>query len=469
MLIIPQLGAAAVGEEQLKKLEGLIRDDKIDEAISRLDDLIKLNPEDPKLREMRDNLVESRKITSNLSKAMPPAARLDLEALLLLAQNADSAPDQKERKKLMLQFLGKSAAFANEYPDQKLWLLRAAAALELGRSKVAWEAGQRMIGLRAMESEDPKVREVMAALRLKGWLNNAPPQGPAIGERWENSLGMQFVPVGEVLFCIWETRVQDFSQFVEATKTKVGGDWKKPGFSQGSTHPVVHVSWNHAKAFCSWLTEKEQKQTILVEAQHYRLPTDAEWSDAVGLEINPDISVNNRSDKIRNVYPWGSTWPPPRDAGNYKWSLRVDQYDRTSPVGSFPANDHGIYDLGGNVWEWCEDSYYANLANPFAAFGQPPGPVMRGASWAYSSSDALLSSSIRHDQPSAHHNDVGFRVVVAFDSHGSIATTGTSGHQDSKFKLGTCCAKAKAAGMTCKHKCCVAATSAGRVCAKCNP
>ena len=118
---------------------------------------------------------------------------------------------------------------------------------------------------------------------------------------WQNSLGMKFVPVPgtQVLFCIWDTQVQDYSAFVDATGNdttggmwslgqdgwkQLGATWKEPGFSQGPTHPVVGVSWYDATAFCAWLTARERRSGVLPAGASYRLPTDREWSIAVGLD-----------------------------------------------------------------------------------------------------------------------------------------------------------------------------------------
>ena len=120
-----------------------------------------------------------------------------------------------------------------------------------------------------------------------------------------NTLGMRFVPVpitggptagqGElapghqpplvpgaatsVLFSVWDTRVQDYAEFVKETKR----EWPKPEFQQGPTHPAVMVSWDDATAFCAWLTERERKAGKLGANERYRLPSDHEWSCAVGL------------------------------------------------------------------------------------------------------------------------------------------------------------------------------------------
>ena len=103
-----------------------------------------------------------------------------------------------------------------------------------------------------------------------------------------NTLGMKFVPVPgtDVQFCIWETRVKDYAAYA-AANAGVDGSWKNPfpglKFKQADTHPVVEVSWEDAVAFCEWLTKKEMATGKIKTGQRYRLPTDAEWSVAVGL------------------------------------------------------------------------------------------------------------------------------------------------------------------------------------------
>lgn len=230
---------------------------------------------------------------------------------------------------------------------------------------------------------------------------------------WANSLGMRFVPVPgtEVMFSIWDTRVQDYQAYAEAN-SGVDGSWKKGSLgeeavSDGPTHPVTMVSWDDAKAFCAWLSHKEGKT--------YRLPTDAEWIVAVGLENESGNTPSDKNSKIQGVYPWGTSWPPPVGAGNYAdstakgrfttWEVVEgynDGYATTSPVGSFAANRYGLYDMGGNVRQWCEDW----------SDGRQRCRVLRGASWMWHGPDNLLSSYRDYRRPVARLLDVGFRCVL---------------------------------------------------------
>jgi formylglycine-generating enzyme required for sulfatase activity len=257
---------------------------------------------------------------------------------------------------------------------------------------------------------------------------------------WENTLGMKFVPVTgtHVLFSVWDTRVQDFEASVKSSGydatggmhslgkdgwKQVGATWKEPGFSQGLTHPVVGVSWNDAVEFCKWLTKRERSAGNLPQDREYRLPRDEEWSTAVGLKDEVGSTPEEKSGKIE-LYPWDNAqkrdrrWPPPTGAGNYAgaestnedWPSRFqviegynDGYPRTSPVGSFGDNFCGLYDMGGNVWQWCEDWYNA----------QRSYRVLRGASW-YSQNSTNLAASFRDDNtPEARNSGIGFRCVVA--------------------------------------------------------
>ncbi|MBM3859510.1 MAG: formylglycine-generating enzyme family protein [Verrucomicrobia bacterium] len=251
---------------------------------------------------------------------------------------------------------------------------------------------------------------------------------------WENSLGMRFVPVKdtEVLFCIWLTRVQDFTTFVRITghDAKAGmysltpdgikqgvNTWDSPGFQQGLTHPVSGVNWEDAQAFCKWLTKQERDAGRLPSGYEYRLPKDAEWSAAVGLPSEFGKTPKEKHRRIRGIYPWGMEWPPPIGAGNFSGTeskvdmpadreiIRnyTDPHPRTSTVGSYVANPLGLYDMSGNLWEWCEDIFTPN----------EPYRVLRGGAWNTHDGDDLLSSSRNHVMPGIRAAGNGFRCVLA--------------------------------------------------------
>ncbi|GDY23954.1 hypothetical protein LBMAG56_53010 [Verrucomicrobiota bacterium] len=221
---------------------------------------------------------------------------------------------------------------------------------------------------------------------------------------WENSLGMRFVPVAgtEVLFSVWETRVQDYAAFAQA-QGGVDSQWRNPGFTQANTHPVVKVNWDDAQMFARWLTDKERREGKIPAAASYRLPQDWEWSVAVDLDEPRSGTPQDKDERILGVYPWGTQWPPPRGAGNYEQWLRVDDYEYTSPVGSFAENRFGLNDMGGNVYQWCEDFYNGTSGNGF----------LRGSSWKTFYLPRHLLSSNRYSIEHGYRSDTfGFRCVL---------------------------------------------------------
>jgi serine/threonine protein kinase len=244
-----------------------------------------------------------------------------------------------------------------------------------------------------------------------------------------NTLGMQFVPVPitggptdkqPILFCVWETRVQDYEVFATETKR----EWKKPDFEQRPLNPAVNVSWDDAQAFCTWLTEREHKSNALAANQTYRLPTDHEWSCAIGIGAQEDAAKApaDKNGKLLDVFPWGTTWPPTKGAGNYAGeellpmlaNIKVPKIQNviqgyqdnditTSSVSAYPLNHSKIYDLGGNAREWCEDWFDS----------RKEGRVLRGASWSHADRNSLLSSTRQRGNQVHTDPSYGFRVVLA--------------------------------------------------------
>jgi formylglycine-generating enzyme required for sulfatase activity/serine/threonine protein kinase len=226
----------------------------------------------------------------------------------------------------------------------------------------------------------------------------------------ENTLGMRFVPVGSVQFSIYETRVRDYSVFIRETG-HAKARWRNPGFDQTPDHPVVMVSWTDAMSFCKWLTDREHLSGDLPAEEYYRLPTDAEWSFAAGLSNEKGQTPELRDLGVQDRFPWGTTWPPPKGAGNYTGKetgsdVAIAGYDDgfpyTAPAGSYAPNEKGLHDMGGNVWEWCLDTW--NL--------KTRSRVLRGASWFQGSLHLSLLSSCRvHSMPDRESDSYGFRVV----------------------------------------------------------
>ncbi|MEQ1862846.1 MAG: SUMF1/EgtB/PvdO family nonheme iron enzyme, partial [Chthoniobacteraceae bacterium] len=228
-----------------------------------------------------------------------------------------------------------------------------------------------------------------------------------------NSLGIPLVPLpgSDIRMGVWPARVRDFAAFAKATNLR-STRWQQPGFDQGQDQPVVNVTWEEAAAFCKWLTQVEQESGALGESLHYRLPTDLEWSLAVGLGPEQGETPEQRDLGVTGVYPWGTQWPPPVGAGNYagqelESETAIKNYDDgfawTSPVGSFPPNQFGLYDMGGNVWQWVEDWWNKEKKDK----------VARGASWYNGSVRLSLLSSCRvHTPPNDSRDNYGFRIVL---------------------------------------------------------
>ncbi|RQV94580.1 hypothetical protein EH221_07275 [bacterium] len=171
-------------------------------------------------------------------------------------------------------------------------------------------------------------------------------------------------------------------------------------------HPVIHVSWNDADAYCNWLSNKTGAK--------YRLPTEAEWEYAA------------RSRGKNYKYAWGNFDPEGRKGGNIAdesskralgwsdiWKGYDDGYVLTAPVGSFEPNELGLYDMTGNVWEWCWDWYgrYSSSSQT-----NPTGPssgtyrVLRGGSW--NNAPINMRCTNRNiNLPGNRDNSNGFRFV----------------------------------------------------------
>jgi formylglycine-generating enzyme len=201
--------------------------------------------------------------------------------------------------------------------------------------------------------------------------------------------------------------VAQYRKFCAATQRDMPA---APSWGWDDSYPVVNVSWEDAKAYCQWAGG--------------RLPYEAEWEYAAR---GGNTGLNGRA---RTVFVWGDDYPRRKVAnladtsfkrakayhpGYYLFEQYDDGYTYASPVGAFPPNGFGLYDMAGNVLQWCEDwydkDYYRN--SPAA---NPRGPsrgelrVLRGG--AFDTIPAITRVSRRlGNRPDIQHDEKGFRCV----------------------------------------------------------
>ena len=189
-----------------------------------------------------------------------------------------------------------------------------------------------------------------------------------------------------------------------------GTNWRDPGFTQSDSHPVVCVSFHDALAFSRWLSDRE--------GGTYRLPTEAEWEFACragsltafawGDDVFDEMPRTNAADKA-----WTDQFP---EAVGFRWR---DECVFTSSVGRFPANAWGLFDMHGNVAEWCLDHYVSygveavvDAVDPEAmSTGDPAPRVMRGGSFAATPAQCRVAHRDA-GPPGSSFVTVGFRIVM---------------------------------------------------------
>lgn len=223
-----------------------------------------------------------------------------------------------------------------------------------------------------------------------------------------------------------ELSFYEFDLFCAATKRHKSSD---NGWGRGS-RPVIDITWYDAVAYCNWRSRKENLQAVYeFDSEHatkvfcnwaangYRLPTEAEWAFAAG------------NGEKNTLYSWGNAAPGKQGGGNVAdemtradfpdWQIfegYSDGFAFTAPTGAFKPNDFGLYDMGGNVWEWCWDTYKEDYChtqkNKKAIKGDESGMdrVLRGGSWGSFPEDCQLSRRF-HNQPGTRNYSIGFRLA----------------------------------------------------------
>jgi formylglycine-generating enzyme required for sulfatase activity len=184
--------------------------------------------------------------------------------------------------------------------------------------------------------------------------------------------------------------------------------WRNTGFAQDDTHPVVNVSWNDALAFCQWLSAREKRE--------YRLPTEAEWEYACR---DGSATAYQNSDEPEALVHMGNVADGVGKAKFATWNAIAgnDGYVFTAPVGRFADNSLGLFDMHGNVWEWCSDWYLSDYYKKSPSV-DPHGPasgsnrVTKGGSWGSAASYSRAAYR-RPLGPSYRDYGLGFRVAVS--------------------------------------------------------
>ncbi|MEM7262012.1 MAG: formylglycine-generating enzyme family protein [Planctomycetota bacterium] len=239
-----------------------------------------------------------------------------------------------------------------------------------------------------------------------------------------------------------EVTVGQFAAFVEATgyvteaeRDPKGGwrfvrrngtteqsrevNWRSPGYPQAPDHPVVQVSWVDAEAFCAWLSAEDGRK--------YRLPTEAEWEFACRGETSSPYSFGaDPSDLPLYANTADATLRPVFPAVNWNTD-DSDGHAFTAPVGQFRENPRGLFDMHGNVWEWCADWHQDGYesADPRV---DPTGPeegrirAIRGGGW-YDPPERCRSATRAWFEPVFRYCQLsGFRVVHEGDEDPSSTT-----------------------------------------------
>ena len=163
--------------------------------------------------------------------------------------------------------------------------------------------------------------------------------------------------------------------------------WRNVGFPQTDNHPVVNVSWNDSDAFATWLTSESKKRA---ETVRYLLPTEAQFEYAMRAGATTRFATGDNPQSLdghANVQDASLEFRVPNlNYANYPGFRFDDGVALTAVVGSYQKNAFGLYDMHGNVWEWCRDGYDAKYYAA-APDQDPPGPssgafrVLRGGSW----------------------------------------------------------------------------------------
>jgi formylglycine-generating enzyme required for sulfatase activity len=229
---------------------------------------------------------------------------------------------------------------------------------------------------------------------------------------------------------IYPVKIEQFEQFVDASKYKTdaqqdghgarpwpsstedelsaGFDWRRTGFPQTPTHPVVNISWNDATAFCKWLSKRE--------GARYRLPTEAEWEYACRAGSSTRYYFGDQASQLSAFANFADVRYLQVAPGGARSPRGDDRHPFTSPVGSYRPNAWGLHDMLGNVWQWCSDraadsSAVAEASSPSRQLPLGELRVRRGGAWNCTLDHCTCDARDGSLAQNQRSYDTGFRIV----------------------------------------------------------
>jgi len=187
----------------------------------------------------------------------------------------------------------------------------------------------------------------------------------------------------------YEITNKQYGSFLKDTNHREPPFWDDPNFNQPD-YPIVGITWKDAVAYCNWAK--------------VRLPTEQEWEYAAAGG-SKQLEYGTATGEINH------------DLANYSGTKGKDRWENTSPIGSFPPNPFGIYDMAGNAWEWCSSLWktYPHIQNDGRENMDTNNKglrIMRGGSWHYCSDYCRVSARHYHREH-LMYDYVGFRVALS--------------------------------------------------------
>jgi len=220
------------------------------------------------------------------------------------------------------------------------------------------------------------------------------------GSTIETEMGMRFIKHEGLYWSVWETRVMDFARYLQEFPERsivIGDYWKNPPYPQGPTHPVVGIDQETASHFATWVAYRIRSKFNSAGS----LPTTEQWENLLEKE-NPNPRMA--------LYPNRTEWSSNHFALYYSDpELKPERY--TKPVGMSPPEANGLFDLSGNLWEWCADLYefpsrFRNTSEPDTWTLMGGNPFQQTSYQSFAPPDPNIIWVIQK-------HTIGFRIILS--------------------------------------------------------